>query len=305
MKANIFSSRGWMLLVVFGVSAQAQGIVAGSFVVRVPEKWAEGVLVERVPMQPLYTPEELKNLEAAAKAPKPAKAPQPPGARPEPDVPNVSAELKPSYENRPQHWAIRFPKLALPGAEFNPKDAGGDPVAPQILIHRTAEWGIVFRDGQADAGRSAKTIEDLRRTLEKQDPAGSPAYMDATLDFIAAKKELKFKGGRGFRVLAQWSIEPDLVRRERLHYLFFGLTDDHSCQVIATFPIDLPGLPEDDAPKAEHLGYSIERYDQLSKQFAQYEKDAVAWLEKNAPKATPSLAELDAMIESLVAQKWE
>jgi hypothetical protein len=263
----------------------AKRVPAGPFSVLVPAAWADGVIVEKIPILPIYTKRSWQEYQAREEKRK--ISPREP-----------SLDIKPGYSNRPEHWAIRFPKLVLPGQGYDPANAGDDATAPQILIHKTADWAGVFGDGSFDAAAVRKTMKNLRAMVENRDPMKNPVFVDAELAFIVGKTKLRFSGGHGFRVLTQWDWEADFVRKGRLHYLFLGLSDDGSCQIVATFPIDLPGLPDDST--REHLGFSRP----LPYQFPKYERVAKKWLTANASKATPSLAELDAMISSLDARQW-
>jgi hypothetical protein len=262
----------------------AQELQAGPFSVRVPDDWTKTAVISKVPMHALYTAEEWKQTQTDA-----------------------HFVLKPGYHNRPLHWAIRLPAATPEGIEFNLEDADGDPAAAQILIHKSDEWGSIMTDGSVDREKSAGLLAALRKQMDEAAKSGddlvSPAFMDAHLGFRTMKKRLNFNGGHGIRMLAQWMIEPDLMRKGRLHYLFLGMSDDDTCQIIATFPISLPGLPEEDT--GEHLGHSIKRYEEFTQNFDAYDKDAVAWLEQHASEITPSLDALDEMLKSLVVRHWE
>jgi hypothetical protein len=263
----------------------AQEVHAGPFSVRVPEDWAKTAVIKQVPMHPLYTAEEWKQ------------------TRTEKDF-----VLKPGYHNRPLHWAIRLPAATPEGIEIHPDEADDDAVAAQILIHKADEWGSIMTDGSEGREKSAGMLAALRKQMEEATKGGddlvSPAFMDAHLGFRIMKKRLDFYGGHGVRMLAQWMIEPNLMRKGELHYLFVGMSEDNTCQIIATFPLSLPGLPGDDH-EAEHLGRSLKRYDELNQNSEAYEKDATEWLERHAAEITPRLDTLDEMLKSLVARRWE
>jgi hypothetical protein len=260
-------------------------LVAGPFSVMAPAHWAATAVVEKVPIFPVYSPE---GWDAFKKDPMLA--------------------LKPTYGNRPEHWAIRFPTLVMADGEDAVRHTGG-PTSPQILIHKSAEWEAVYQDGTTAGDTGRKAIAGLRRDLkiwaERDLIRGVPVAMDAHLDFICLKQKLRFNGGYGFRILAQWDVEPTLVTRGELHYLFFGMSDDNTCQIIATFPIDIPGLVAPRNEGAEHLGYSVSRYADLERDWENYEALAKQWITQNAAKAKPVLNDLDAMIESLVAKTWQ
>lgn len=260
------------------------------FAVEIPPPWIASSRIELVSAKPVYTPEELE------------------GVLRDEQNGNVPTAYKPGYFNRPQHWAIRLPAATPEGVLINLEDPDDDPTAAQILIHKAEEWGAIMADGVTGLENAQEFLRTFRRKMDEAADGGddliSPAYMDAFVGFRCLKKRIDFQGGHGTRMLAQWMIETDLMRKGRLHYLFLGLSDDDSCQIIATFPLDLPGLPNDEI-EAEHLGHSAGRYDALNRQFATYEKDAVAWLEQHAFEITPNLDVLDNLIRSLVVRRWE
>ena len=260
-------------------------INAGSFLVTVPDGWAETAIIQKVPLAPLYSKEDWKAYQA--------------------DKTNI---LKPAYGNRPQHWAIRLPRARLQGKAFDAKTAGDDETAPQILIHKADEWGLAMTDGVHEEISAEKVVRKLREEQDqwrtKDLPHGSPAFLDAELHFICLKKPLKFQGGEGIRMVAQWTIEADVIRRGRLHYLFLGMSADNTCQIIATFPLDLAGLPAETGD-AEHLGRSTKRDEELTKGFDRYEGDAKKWLESRAVGLTPSLESLDEIVQSMVVRRWQ
>ncbi len=269
----------------FAEPPEREVITAGPFRVTVPKAFAKGAVVEKVAFAPLYSATAWEDKKR-----------------------NPAMMLKPGYFNRPQHWAIRLPKAAPEWYMLKQESAGDDPTAPQILIHKADEWDSVFDDGTVDAKAAAKYVAKMRKDLAiwvKQPVNGiSPGFMDATTVFDCLKKEIKFEGGSGVRGIVQWSIEPDLAQRGELHYLFLGLSEDGSCQVIATFPLDLPGLP-DDSQEATHLGYSKKDYPKFEKEFGAYEGEVKKWLVANEGKFTPGLGELDKMMEGLVVKGWE
>lgn len=260
------------------------------FTVEIPPAWIASSRIEKVPAKPVYTPEELEELRRAER---------------NGDVPAI---YKPGYFNRPQHWAIRLPAATPAGIPVNLEDPDDDPTAAQILIHKADEWSSIFTDGQVGRSKSREFLGSLRQMttdeLTGKETDFHPASLDGHLGFRAMKQRVDFEGGHGIRMLAQRDIEPDLIQRGRLHYLFLGLSDDDSCQIIATFPVSLPGL-QSDGTKAEHLGRSLDRYEDLVANYEAYERDAIAWLEQHADKITPDLELLDNLIRSLVVRRWE
>jgi hypothetical protein len=258
-------------------------IQAGSFSISVPGNWNKTAIVEKVPIKPLYNAEDW---ELSQK--------------------DELFILKLAYDCRPQHWALRFPAALPKGIEFDPENAGCDPTAPQILIHKADEWGLVSTDGKNEGTKAEDVLLNLRKNMDDANLKGnqieSPDFGSArSTDCL--KKRIDFRGGHGFRFIAQSMVDANLMRFGELHYLFVGLSDDNSCQIIASFPIDLPGLPK--TGEENHLGYSIKNYEDFVKNYSKYVDDSEKWLEKNEHEITPSFMTLDRVIQSLVATKWE
>lgn len=261
-----------------------RSVSAGPFSLTVPEAWAATSVVEEVPLRPVYSPEDWKAFRA--------------------DSANA---LKPDYGNRPHHWALRFPAATPAGVTVDAAEAHHDPVAPQVLIHKAGEWGRAMTDGRHDEASPDGIVKDLRARLaaaKAGEAPVSPAFMDASLDFVCLRQPIQFQGGSGIRFVAQWTIEPSLVSLGELHYQFLGLSDDGTSQIIATFPLVLPELAKADA-SSEHLGRSIAKYEELSQGYAAYAKDATKWLEERAGQFTPRLETLDSAMASLVAKAWK
>lgn len=266
-------------------SANEVKSLACPFAVNIPEKWQRSAVFEKVPILPLFSREGWKIYQNGK-----------------------TLDLKPGYINRPQHWAIQLPAASPAGiASTRQENTGDDPSAPQILIHKAVEWSMAFTDGEH---QEKKTEETLRLMREKMDlaltqdvPDVSPGYVDASLRFMCLKRRLDFTGGHGIRLVAQWTIEPELMRFGELHYLFLGMSDDNSVQIIATFPLNLPDLPN--VGEKSHLGWSTLNYAEFSNSYDEYQQEAKKWLEQRADKIAPSLRELDGMIQSLVANQWK
>jgi hypothetical protein len=264
-------------------SSASNVLQAGPFAVTAPSEWSKTAIVEKVPLRPLYSASAWNDFQG-----------------------NRRYRLKPAYSCRPEHWALRFPSALPKGILFDLKRAGEDETAPQILIHKAAQWDICFTDGVNETSKKDQLLRSMRKRMDDvfthDEPDASPAFTDASLTFQCLKRRIDFKGGHGVRLVAQWTIEPDLMRFRCLHYLFLGMSDDDSCQIMATFPLSLEGLPSLD--DRNHLGWSMDRYDELSKSFDRYENEAKRWVETHVEKINPTLHTLDAMMHSLVAPRW-
>lgn len=285
MKRRTWLQTGSLALLGCNKNPQAAtaALKAGPSSVNVPTEWLKTAIVEDVPLKPLYSSAEWKDFQSDKKH-----------------------RLKPGYGCRPRHWALRFPAAAPTGIYIDWKEAGEDHVAPQILIHKADEWSVAFTDGVHEETKSADLLHALRSDIDAaltQDHLHlSPAFMDASLTFQCLKRRIEFKGGHGIRLVAQWSMEAELMLMGELHYLFLGISDDNTCQIIATFPLSLPGLPA--RGDKTHLGRSLERYGEFERGFNQYEAEAKRWLETHAAEITPSVQTLDSVMQSLVATHW-
>ena len=274
-------------LACFALSSLAEEpatITAGPFEIKAPTAWAKTAIVEKVPILPVYTQAEWKQYKA-----------------------NPMNILKPGYSCRPQHWAIRLPVLHIEDEPYDRKKVGDNFVAPQILIHKADEWDAASKNGEIDPVTAAKYIAKLRDEMEKANKEmryGDPCFVDAEFHFETGRKRIDFKGGHGYRMLAQWTIEADFVHRGMLHYLFIGLSDDNTCQIVATIPVNLSGLPGK-WEEGKHLGFSEKPYGKFTQDFDAYEKAVQKWLSDNLSKITPSLDALDSMIASLHAEAWK
>ncbi|MBL9184261.1 MAG: hypothetical protein JNN17_19105 [Verrucomicrobiaceae bacterium] len=256
---------------------------AGPFSILVPTKWSKSAVCEHVPLKPLYSNTAWKEYQA-----------------------DKRSILKPGYACRPEHWAIRLPSLLPEDVAFDLKTAGENELAPQILVHRASQWGRAFTNGIHEPLPCEQLLKNLRQGIEsliaRDEAHPGPAFMDASLTFQSLKRQIKFNGGQGIRLVAQWTIEPELVRDGLLHYLFLGMSDDDSCQIIATFPLAAKDLPASD--QKSHLGWSMEDYGQFTRSFDRYEIAAKRWVTEHEQSFTPSIQVLDTMMQSLVATGW-
>jgi hypothetical protein len=203
------------------------------------------------------------------------------------------------FTDRPQHWALRFPAAILPR-----KDIGKDVnLAPQILIHKAEEWSTRFSPEIPGHDRIERLRAELDAGIAGAFPRNYPGFGDGALNFISVKKELAFQGGKGLRIVCECKYDNDFVRREGLMYLFCGLSDDNTCQVLALFPLDHPDLPT--RSQKEHLGRRLGPDGELGDEFLSYQADAIQWLKALSNGFSPSLATLDGVVESLSARHWE
>ena len=273
-------------IVVGGLADDASRITAGPFEITVPALWAKTAIVEKVPVHPLYSEKQWKEY-----------------------LVDRNNALKPSFLDRPEHWAIRLPASHLGSGLFDSHFANEDESAPQILIHRAEQWESIGRNGSIESSRADEFTQRLKENLvgpEKRNDVRSyyPAYGEGAFAFLVLRKRVDFRGGFGFRMLGQWNVDCDFARRGGMLYLFLGFSNDNTCQIIASIPITLPGLKEA-AQTKEHLGFHLEPYDRFVMSYEAYEEAVQRWLSGNSANIQPSLVTLDAMIASLRAETWK
>jgi hypothetical protein len=109
--------------------------------------------------------------------------------------------------------------------------------------------------------------------------------------FIAKKKLLRFRNGRGVLFLTQYGQEKLPINNAGLVYTFQGLTDDNAWYVSAVFPVAAPGLPTSDI--VTNSKAFLASYDR-------YLTETVERLEKlPARNYTPSLTLLENVVRSI------
>ncbi|MBE2223295.1 MAG: hypothetical protein IAF02_17275 [Anaerolineae bacterium] len=111
--------------------------------------------------------------------------------------------------------------------------------------------------------------------------------------FRAQAQYISFAEGSGVRYLTQLNQGPVPANNQELFYTFQGLTADGSTYVAAYFPVTLPDLPASGQ-------VSDEAYAAMLADWQGYLTETLDLLNEQPPDAfTPSLAELDALINSL------
>ena len=128
-------------------------------------------------------------------------------------------------------------------------------------------------------------------------------FIDATQTFQAHVKRVDFQGGKGILFLTQYDIEPSLVNNLGLTYMFEGITVDGLYYVLAEFPIDAPGLPNDSFEGLSHEGYTVPPLPyspDAQKAHEQYVAGVVRKLEELQPNQfDPDLSVLEKVVRTI------
>jgi len=164
----------------------------------------------------------------------------------------------------------------------------------RISVFPTADPGN--RNFDAEFPTMNRTAEDLSAYLVRRShPAGHTIpflpWTDMGQAFIAKKKLLRFRNGRGVLFLTQYGQEKLPINNAGLVYTFQGLTDDNAWYVSAVFPVAAPGLPTSDNVTSSKA--FLASYDR-------YLTETVERLEKvSARNYTPSLMLLENVVRSI------
>lgn len=108
-------------------------------------------------------------------------------------------------------------------------------------------------------------------------------------------EDYQFKNGSGVRYLTQYGQSFLPINNKSMFYIFQGITSDDLYCDSAIFPVSHPDLPADDSqvPSGD--------YQTFADNFPKYILEMGTTLSNaNASSFTPSLARLDALIQSLV-----
>jgi hypothetical protein len=189
--------------------------------------------------------------------------------------------VNPSGGPMPQHTKIILNGYPLQGTMFE----------PQITVYRATEY--------AQYGPLTQNIVSALQGLQYS--PGQPLPKGLLAGVLDAKTQaLDFANGHGLRFLTQFDQAPLPVNNHELFYYFQGLTTDGSDYVQVILPLQAPFLAPDDNP-ASALPPGGVPFDMNGLQIY---FDAVAEnLNATAPEQfTPSLAALDALVQSISAK---
>jgi hypothetical protein len=196
--------------------------------------------------------------------------------------------LKPDYYDMPAHRRFDLSACYGPPGMF---DAG-------LRVFAVADYLHIFDDGRTPGTYQQKQFDALRGWL-----AGKPdavanwpmiPFLDMSPQFTVQRRALRFAGGKGIRVVTQFVPDVGFASSRIVSYVFQGLSDDGRTFVLMTVPLTLTDAATDGAE--EHLGFTYEQIER-PEGARRYEQAIDALIVKNG--TTPTLAELDRLVESL------
>ena len=194
----------------------------------------------------------------------------------------------------PEHLLVRLRGSYVPRAR---RGSGKDYAVPEIALYPIADAGDAkFTEDFPEVRKSA---EELKAYLARRaHPAGEPVpflpWADRSQAFIARRKFLRFRNGRGVLFMTQYQQEQVPVNNGALVYTFQGMTDDNAWYVSAVFPVSAPGLPATDAGAAKK---------DFARGYAAHIAEVTERLEKlPAKNYTPNLLLIENLVRSIKLQ---
>ncbi|HLF89595.1 MAG TPA: hypothetical protein VI451_11650, partial [Anaerolineales bacterium] len=137
------------------------------------------------------------------------------------------------------------------------------------------------------------------------DPASLPhiPFFNAGPVFTSNIQIIPFQNGQGVRFLTEYAQYFAFVNNTDLFYQYQGLTEDGQYYIIAILPVNATILPPNAEPQTAIPpgGIAQPSYDNPDPDWEGYYNDISALLENTLPDSfTPTLAQLDALIRSIV-----
>ena len=211
-------------------------------------------------------------------------------------IPAVDEQSGAPWDVAPEYVKITLQGYALEGKFFQ----------PQLMIYPAAEYS-------AGSEAAAQSIQSLQAILANpSSPLDANAlphlpFANAAQVFAAQMQPISFKSGQGVRFLTEYAQYVATINNHDLFYHFQGLTGFGEYYVVAILPINAAFLPAESDPASPLPagGIPFPGYETVDEsQFDNYYSSVTDLLDRTSPdQFTPSLASLDALIQSLEVTK--
>ncbi len=200
-------------------------------------------------------------------------------------VPATTGQDLPEWEVSPEYIDIKFYGYQSVDDTFH---------QPRLIIFPADEYAKI-------SPWAAEIITNLKHSLTSYAIPTSDELLpflptwNAGQVFHANESFVDFQNGSGIRYLTQYAQDVYPINNYSLFYTFQGLTDDGRFYVTAIFPVSTPVLPD-----PETIDLDEEFYDNYSG----YIEDTIFLLDTlPGDTFTPSLIDLDLLVESLSVEK--
>lgn len=177
----------------------------------------------------------------------------------------------------------------------------GKSIQPQIFVYPAQEFAEMNPMAFESIHRLNNIHGDSGIPTSKDQLPAVPTFNSVPV-FASNIQELSFRNGWGIRYLTQYAQYGVSVNNQELFYHYQGLTDDGAYYIVVTLPITAPGLPETpEAGKVQPIGgIAYPDYVDPNADWKGYYASATDLLNATPAEAfTPSLSQLDAMIQSI------
>ncbi len=176
---------------------------------------------------------------------------------------------------------------------------------PQVMIYPAQEYAAVGAGAAISIQRLQAILASPTAPFNNVSMPRLP-FANADQVFAAQAKLIQFKNGSGLRVLAEYAQNFATVDNHDLFYHFEGLTSDGKYYIVTTLPTNAAFLAaeSDPASPVPADGIPFPGYDAMNATtFNAYIQKVAGKLDHTASDAfTPSLASLDALIQSISIQ---
>lgn len=188
----------------------------------------------------------------------------------------------------PEH--VRFTFASADGfGDISPSSMGPF-VHPQIMVFPAETFGTMSDFAQQEIEKLQVLLKT--RPSASEDPLPLLPLINAAQVFHTQVEYLDFQNGSGVRYITQYSQDIFPILNQSIFYTFQGLTEDGSYYVVAAFPIDAEGLPDEPL---------IEDWAAFSAGYVDYLKETTGQLDAlSAGQFEPHLDRLDAIVQSMV-----
>ncbi len=206
-------------------------------------------------------------------------------------LPRVDGQNAAWFELTPGHTQLTLDGYMLQGKSLQ----------PQFFVYPAKDYAEL----QAVAAQSMQRLQPILSNPQQPiaaDQLPAVPFFNSVQVYAANTQVLQFKNGSGVRFLTQYAQTAAPANNVDLFYQFQGLTSDGAYYIVAIFPITAPGLGESsDLSAAIPInGVAYPGMGNPNADWQGYYAAVTGLLDSTPPKAfTPTLAQLDVMIESI------
>jgi hypothetical protein len=209
------------------------------------------------------------------------------------EFPRNDSEEAAYWDKTPGHWLVSLSDYYVLQGKF---------LQPQIYMYPALEYAQMVPAAFESMHRLRNVMNSLAPVTAGQLPMAP--FFNATQVFASNVQAVSFQNGSGVRFLTEYAQYPAPVNNHELVYHFQGFSDDGEDYIVAIFPITAPVLAETSEvgsplPPGGILYPSLVDPDPEALQ--KYYDQVADLLNATSPEAfTPSISQLDALIQSMV-----